>query len=187
MVTYALTSANDFAERDPKDWTLKGSADGKDWKTLDTRTGETFDKRFQTKTYDIADVRRAAYGHYRLEITRNNGAVGHHPARRRPVLQRRHQRPGARDMRSQVDRGPSGSPTAKANAGFTGTRALRYAGTHKADGRAYSYNKVFDVEHGRRPRHRAVVPDLPLDGGDRSGLSAPRTCRSTSPSPTAPI
>jgi predicted alpha-1,2-mannosidase len=48
-------------------------------------------------------------------------------------------------MLSLVDRGPSGSPTAKAGAGFTGKRALRYAGRHTADGRAYSYNKVFDV------------------------------------------
>ncbi|MFE0516470.1 GH92 family glycosyl hydrolase, partial [Streptomyces sp. NPDC058964] len=30
-------------------------------------------------------------------------------------------------------------------AGFTGTHALRYAGRHTAGGRAYSYNKVFDV------------------------------------------
>lgn len=29
VVTYALTSANDHDERDPKDWTLQGSADGK--------------------------------------------------------------------------------------------------------------------------------------------------------------
>lgn len=49
-------------------------------------------------------------------------------------------------MLSLVDKGPSGSPTAKAGAGFTGKKALRYAGTHKADSRAYSYNKVFDVD-----------------------------------------
>ncbi len=40
---------------------------------------------------------------------------------------------------------PSGSPTAKSGAGFTGKKALRYAGTHTPDGRAYSYNKIFDV------------------------------------------
>ena len=48
-------------------------------------------------------------------------------------------------MLSLVDRGPSGSPTAKAGTGFTGKRALRYAGRHTADGQGYSYNKVFDV------------------------------------------
>ncbi|MCN9242927.1 GH92 family glycosyl hydrolase [Streptomyces sp. RY43-2] len=48
-------------------------------------------------------------------------------------------------MRSTVDHGPSNSPTAKANAGFTGRYALRYAGAHTARGRAYAYNKIFHV------------------------------------------
>ncbi|WP_371655254.1 MULTISPECIES: GH92 family glycosyl hydrolase [unclassified Streptomyces] len=143
VVTYALTSANDAAPRDPKDWTLKGSTDGSTWTTLDTRSGETFTSRFQTKTYDFAGA--AAYAHYRLEITRNGGA---------DITQLADVQfsngdtstPTPQDMRTLPDRGPGGSPTAKANAGFTGKRALRYAGTHKADGRAYSYNKIFDVD-----------------------------------------
>ncbi|WP_282700320.1 GH92 family glycosyl hydrolase [Streptomyces sp. CC219B] len=140
--TYALTSANDHAERDPADWTLKGSADGKDWKTLDTRSGETFAERFRTKTYDLAEP--AEFRHFRLEVTKNGGGG---------ILQiadvqfstGASEGPVPRDMLSLVDRGPSGSPTAKAGAGFTGKRALRYAGRHLADGRAYSYNKIFDV------------------------------------------
>ncbi|MFI0264624.1 GH92 family glycosyl hydrolase [Streptomyces sp. NPDC017056] len=48
-------------------------------------------------------------------------------------------------MSSRTDSGPTSSPTAKTNAGFSGLRALRYAGTHTAAGRGYSYNKVFDV------------------------------------------
>src|SRR5689334_17802180 len=75
-VTYALTSANDFAERDPRDWSLKGSTDGKDWKTLDTRADQTFGERFQTRSYDIPADAVAEYRHFRLEITRNNGASG---------------------------------------------------------------------------------------------------------------
>lgn len=143
IVTYALVSANDYAERDPKDWTLQGSADGKDWKTLDTRSGESFAERFQTKSYDLAEP--AEYQHFRLDITANNGASG--------ILQLADVQfstgggngPVPPDMLSLVDRGPNGSPTAKARAGFTGKRALRYAGRHTADGRAYSYNKVYDV------------------------------------------
>ncbi|MFJ4625901.1 GH92 family glycosyl hydrolase [Streptomyces sp. NPDC088847] len=143
IVTYALASANDFAERDPRDWTLSGSTDGKDWKTLDTRSGESFADRFQTKSYDLAEP--AEYQHFRLDITKNNGASG--------ILQLADVQfstggttaPIPEDMLSLVDRGPSGSPTAKAGAGFTGKRALRYAGRHTATGRAYSYNKVFDV------------------------------------------
>ncbi|GAA5045038.1 GH92 family glycosyl hydrolase [Streptomyces similanensis] len=143
ITRYALTSANDYAERDPKDWTLQASADGKDWKSVDSRTGETFAERFQTKTYDLAAP--AEYQHFRLEVTRNNGASG--------ILQLADVQFSTgdgdgsvpKDMLSLVDRGPSGSPTAKSGAGYTGKRALRYAGRHTAQGRAYSYNKIFDV------------------------------------------
>ncbi|WP_405590473.1 GH92 family glycosyl hydrolase [Streptomyces sp. NBC_01092] len=143
VVTYALTSANDHDERNPQDWTLKGSTDGSNWTTLDTRTGESFSEPFQTKTYDIASP--AEYQHFRLEISKNNGG---------DILQLADVQfskggganPIPQDMLSLVDKGPSGSPTAKAGAGFTGKRALRYAGRHTADARAYSYNKVFDVD-----------------------------------------
>ncbi|CAL2071191.1 Alpha-1,2-mannosidase [Streptomyces murinus] len=141
--TYALTSANDDAERDPRDWKLLGSSDGKDWKTLDTRAGETFSERFQTKSYDLQQA--AEYQHFRLEVTKNNGAPD--------ILQLADVQfstggsggPVPQDMLTLVDKGPTASPTAKARVGFTGTRALRYAGRHTASGRAYSYNKVFDV------------------------------------------
>jgi predicted alpha-1,2-mannosidase len=144
LVTYALTSANDHAERDPRDWTLKGSADGTDWKTLDTRTGETFAERFQTKTYDLTEP--AEYRYFRLEITRNNGALTITQLADVQFSVGGSDGPVPQDMLSLVDRGPIGSPTAKAGMGFTGKRALRYAGRHTAGGRAYSYNKVFDVD-----------------------------------------
>ncbi|GHD89073.1 GH92 family glycosyl hydrolase [Streptomyces naganishii] len=144
ITRYALTSANDYDERDPKDWTLKGSTDGKDWKDVDSRAGENFSERFQTKTYDLSAP--AEYQHFRLEVTKNNGASN--------ILQLADVQFSTgdgggtvpQDMLSLVDRGPSGSPTAKAGAGFTGRRALRYAGRHTAKGRAYSYNKIFDVD-----------------------------------------
>ncbi|MDT0457441.1 GH92 family glycosyl hydrolase [Streptomyces sp. DSM 41527] len=53
--------------------------------------------------------------------------------------------PAAPGMNTRTDTGPDASPTAKAHAGFSGTHALRYSGTHTADGRGYSYNKIFDV------------------------------------------
>ncbi|WP_200307722.1 GH92 family glycosyl hydrolase [Streptomyces adelaidensis] len=146
VVTYALTSANDFETRDPKDWTLRGSADGKDWRTLDTRSGETFGERFETKSYDLPGDAAAEYRHYRLDISKNNGASTIIQLADVQFSTGGGQEPAPRDMLSLVDRGPSGSATAKAGAGFTGERALRYAGRHTADGRAYSYNKVFDVD-----------------------------------------
>jgi predicted alpha-1,2-mannosidase len=49
-------------------------------------------------------------------------------------------------MTSKVGNGPRGGYTAKSGVGFTGLKALQYAGTHVADGRGYSYNKIFDVD-----------------------------------------
>ncbi len=144
IAKYALTSANDHDERDPKDWTLKGSADGETWQTLDTRSGESFGERFQTKTYELAQT--AEFRHFRLEITRNNGAGDALQLADVQLATGDTEVPVPEDMLTSVDDGPAGSPTAKADAGFTGIHALRYAGRHTADGRAYSYNKVFDVD-----------------------------------------
>ncbi|MET9296854.1 GH92 family glycosyl hydrolase [Streptomyces sp. NPDC003077] len=49
-------------------------------------------------------------------------------------------------MTTRPGTGPAASPTARANAGFSGRHALRYAGTHNATGPAHAYNKVFDVD-----------------------------------------
>ncbi|MEU5783475.1 ThuA domain-containing protein [Micromonospora lupini] len=68
---YALTSANDFVGRDPKDWTLQGSNDGQSWSDLDRRTNQTFAERFQTRRFDIATPQE--FTRYRLNITANSG------------------------------------------------------------------------------------------------------------------
>ncbi|GGQ70749.1 GH92 family glycosyl hydrolase [Streptomyces asoensis] len=166
IATYALTSANDFAERDPADWTLSGSADGTSWTALDTRSGESFAQRFQSRTFAVAGT-PAEYRHFRLEVTRNHGAA---------ILQLADVRfgtggadaPVPPDMLTVVDRGPSGSPTAKAGAGFSGKRALRYAGRHTASGRAYSYNKIFDVNVRVAPRTQLAYRIFPqMADGER--------------------
>ncbi len=41
---YALTSANDSPERDPKDFALQGSADGSSWTTVDSQSGQTLQR-----------------------------------------------------------------------------------------------------------------------------------------------
>ncbi|CAL9567947.1 hypothetical protein SUDANB176_04779 [Streptomyces sp. enrichment culture] len=74
VASYRLTSANDFPERDPRDWTLYGSPDGHAWTPLDARTGETFTGRFQTREFRVG-APATAYRHYRLDITRNGGAA----------------------------------------------------------------------------------------------------------------
>jgi PKD repeat protein/type 1 glutamine amidotransferase len=68
---YALSSANDFDGRDPKNWTLQGSQDGQNWTDLNTQTDQDFPQRFQTKDYRFENTQ--AYQYYRLDITENAG------------------------------------------------------------------------------------------------------------------
>ena len=70
---YELTSANDFATRDPRDWTLSGSPDGRTWTVLDTRSDELFSARHLSRVFRIRRADQAAYRIYRLEISRNAG------------------------------------------------------------------------------------------------------------------
>ncbi|MBA2813364.1 discoidin domain-containing protein [Streptomyces sp. KM273126] len=74
ITSYSLMSANDFPGRDPRNWTLHGSHDGRHWTPLDSRTGETFAGRFQTRKFSLG-ANTTAYRHYRLDITRNGDAT----------------------------------------------------------------------------------------------------------------
>ena len=64
---YAITTAEDCPERDPKDWQLLGSNDGKNWTTLDARTGELWSGRHQKRSFSTSN--KKAYRFYRLSIT----------------------------------------------------------------------------------------------------------------------
>ena len=66
---YALTSANDFPQRDPQDWRLLASNDGgTTWTTLDTRKGEVFSERHERRVFKLDN--QQAFGLYRLQIDR---------------------------------------------------------------------------------------------------------------------
>jgi hypothetical protein len=69
--SYTITSANDVPGRDPKSWTLQGSNDGINWTVVDTRINETFNSRFQKRTFSFSNM--TAYQIYKLNITENNG------------------------------------------------------------------------------------------------------------------
>jgi len=67
LSSYALTSANDAPERDPRDWRLLGSQDGgESWLTLDERQNETFATRYQRRVFAL--TKPAPCSIYRLEI-----------------------------------------------------------------------------------------------------------------------
>ena len=71
---YTFTSANDASSRDPKDWKLQGSNNGTTWIDIDTRTGEMFANRFQTKRYEVSGTPQA-YTYYRIFMTAINGGT----------------------------------------------------------------------------------------------------------------
>jgi predicted alpha-1,2-mannosidase len=143
VVHYALTSANDHAERDPRDWKLSGSHDGESWTQLDVQTGQDFPERFQQREFRFQNA--TAYKHYRLDITANHSGTIVQLAEL-ALSNGDTTPPPLSDVQSRVGKGPRGGYTAKSGVGFTGLRALRYAGTHTSEDRGYSYNKVFDVD-----------------------------------------
>lgn len=70
--SYALTSANDAPDRDPKVWVLEGSTDGTNWTVVDSRSGETWSARYQRRVFKCANT--TPYPIYRLNVTQNNGS-----------------------------------------------------------------------------------------------------------------
>jgi ribosomal protein L29 len=70
---YRLIAGNDAPERDPKQFQLRGSNDGKEWTTLDEQKDQAFDDRFMAKTYTIK--KPAVFKIYRLVIIANNGST----------------------------------------------------------------------------------------------------------------
>src|SRR5205085_1617856 len=62
--------------------------------------------------------------------------------------------------------GPTNGYTAKSRVGWTGVKSFRFQGKHTAEGRAYSYNKVFDVDVKVEPQTELsymIFPDFVTD------------------------
>ncbi|NHC46937.1 glycoside hydrolase family 92 protein [Motilibacter sp. K478] len=68
---YTLTSGT--AAGDPSNWVLEGSNDGKAWTTVDTREGEAFTWRQQTRAFKMASP--GIHGWYRLRVTGITGGA----------------------------------------------------------------------------------------------------------------
>lgn len=67
IASYAITSAGDGMERDPKDWQLLGSNDGQTWTALDTQTDVRWSQRHQTRRFSCGT--KAACRYCRLKIS----------------------------------------------------------------------------------------------------------------------
>ncbi|HLL88858.1 MAG TPA: carbohydrate-binding protein, partial [Tepidisphaeraceae bacterium] len=74
VTQYKITSANDAASRDPKNWVLEATNDlAGSWTTLDTQSNQTFSGRYTTNTYNVSNT--TSYRYYRLRVTANNGST----------------------------------------------------------------------------------------------------------------
>jgi alpha-L-fucosidase 2 len=73
--TYTFTSADDVPERDPQQWRLEGSNDGKSWSVLhEMKDQQPFAKRGETKTFNLpAGGKQAPLKRYRLTFPQNPG------------------------------------------------------------------------------------------------------------------
>lgn len=74
VTRYDITSA-DTTNRDPLNWQFQGSNDGSTWTTLDSRSGENFASRAQTKSFTFSNT--AGYRFHRLNVTAANGGLGY--------------------------------------------------------------------------------------------------------------
>ena len=68
---YALTSADDTPEKDPKSGIFYGSTNGKEWTHIDQQTDQVFSQRQEERKYQCKNT--TAYKYYKLEIQSNNG------------------------------------------------------------------------------------------------------------------
>jgi hypothetical protein len=143
VTRYAITSANDYAERDPRSWTLDGSNDGSTWAAIDAQMEQTFGERYQTKQYTFEN--KTPYRFYRLNVTKNNGDARSLQLAEFQLSNGDDTPPEDTVMKSHVGPGPGASNNAHLGTGFTGTHALRFSGTLPGTGRGYSFNKVFNV------------------------------------------
>ena len=73
--TYAFTSGDDVPERDPQQWRLEGSNDGKTWSVLhEMKDQKPFANRGETKLFTLpVGAKRAPLKHYRLTFPPNPG------------------------------------------------------------------------------------------------------------------
>ena len=70
--TYKISSANDEESRDPSEWILYGSADGKDYVELDRQVKVTFAGRFTTNVYKLKEEQ--TYQYFKLSILKTKGS-----------------------------------------------------------------------------------------------------------------
>ena len=166
ITDYALTSASDAANRDPKNFAIEASNDGDTWVTLDTQENQAFAARQIEKTYSITPT--TAYSRYRLTVSANLDAGN---LTQLADWDLRNSSTDPTPMLAMVGSGPTNGPNAKAGVGFTGTKSLRYGGKHNAAGPASASDVLFDdVNH---PIKEGTQLSYLLFPDDKTDLAVP--------------
>lgn len=71
-ITSAASGSTYDNTLDPMSWTVQGSQNATDWTVVDTRSGEAFGNRGETREFRVATP--GAYRYYRLHVTANWGS-----------------------------------------------------------------------------------------------------------------
>lgn len=140
---YAMVSANDSPERDPKNWTFFGSLDGENWIEIDSQTDQSFEKRFEKKEIMIANP--APYQYYKIEITANHGndKLTQFADLFLGTGKEKEEEDQEPTMITKISSGPSEAWNQKSNAGWDDEYALEISGTHLGTEAAHSWNTLY--------------------------------------------
>ncbi len=142
VAVYGVTSANDEAARDPRDWKLYGSTTGDDgsWVEIDYQYSQNFSSRGQTKQYEIHDPK--PYRYYKLEILKNGGDKMTQLADlRMGTGEGESTRLGDSPMTSEVAEGPGTVYTV--SGAFDGKKALAVYAKHAVKEESYARNLLY--------------------------------------------
>ena len=160
VVRYALTSANDAPSATRGTGRSRARPTAQTWTTLDTQAGQTFDERFQTKEYDVAE-RRPPYLHYRLDITANNGAATSSSSPSCSCPTATPTPPPPADMQQPVGTRPGQLAHRQGGRRLHRPQGAAVRGRHTGRGPGVLVQQGLRRRPRGRPRHRAVLPDLP--------------------------
>ena len=141
---YQIVSANDSPERDPKSWNLFGSNDGDEWTKIDSQTNQVFNKRFERKEYRIENP--SEYKFFKIvinEIAGSNRTMGQFSELNLGTGIKEDNNT-IESMTTTISKGPTGTWNQASGKGWSGTNALKVAGTHIGNERAYSYNVIYE-------------------------------------------
>jgi len=144
-VSYSITSGGDAPERDPKNWTVSGSADGETWTVVDSRSDQNWTDAQRGVRKDFTVATPGAYSFYKLDVTANHSG-GIIQLADWNLYSSEEAGTGLPPITTTIGSGPSAGYNMKARMGFTGTNSLKYGGEHTADGRAFATNRLFDTD-----------------------------------------